>query len=219
MGYTTTFKGKFHCYRPESPELKVFLEEVRAGDLAAIGPLGDWLIDHDDWRGEVIAALCREPLDLAVFWLLFGLKPEHAAYLKAFNRTRRMKRKVSVAEELPDPIRTAVGLPLGPEAAYFVGGQGWAGQERDASVVDYNNPPKGQPGLWCQWDPSEDGTAIIWDGAEKFYYYGEWLTYIIDHFLGPWGYVVNGEMTWQGEDEEDVGTIFVVNNAVDLVAD
>jgi hypothetical protein len=126
---------------------------------------------------------------------------------------------VSVAEELPDPIRTAVGLPLGPEAAYFVGGQGYAGQERDASVVDSNNPPKGQPGLWCDWTPSEDCTAIVWDGGEKFYYYGEWLKYLIDHFLGPWGYVVNGEMTWQGEDEEDVGTIYVVNNAVDLVAD
>jgi hypothetical protein len=219
MGYTTTFEGRFHCYRPESPELEVFLDAVREGDHATLGPLGDWLIEHDDPRGEVVAALCKEEGNLEAFWRLFGLKPEHAAYLKAFNETRRMQRDPAIAAGIPDPLRAAAGLPLGPEAAYFVGGQGYAGQDSDDSVVDYNHPPKGQPGLWCQWVPAEDGTAIVWDDGEKFYYYGEWLTYLIDHFLAPWGYVLNGEMAWQGEDEEDVGTICVVNNVVDLVAE
>ena len=41
------------------------------------------------------------------------LAPEHAAYLKAFNATRRMKRDQFKAAELPDPIRDAAGLPLG----------------------------------------------------------------------------------------------------------
>ena len=30
--------------------------------------------------------------DVLAFWRLFGLKPEHAAYLTQFSRTRRMKR-------------------------------------------------------------------------------------------------------------------------------
>jgi hypothetical protein len=217
MGYTTEFEGRFLCYRPESPQLAVFLDAIREGDRTVLGPLGDFLIDHDDPRGEVITALSRELGDLAAFWRLFGLRPEHAAYLKAFSETRRIKRDEAIAAGLPDPIRVAAGLPLGREAGYFVGGEGFHGQLDDDSVIDGNRPPRGQPGLWCQWIPDEDGTAIVWDGVEKFYYYGEWLRYLLKHFLAPWGYVLNGEMKWQGEDESDVGTIVVVKNAVDLL--
>lgn len=142
------------------------------------------------------------------------LAPEHAAYLKAFNATRRMKRDAFKAAEMPDPLRDAAGLPLGPDAAYFVGGGGSYGQDRDASVVDYNHEPEGQPGLWCQWTPSEDGAAIEWDQGEKFYYYGEWLAYIVEHFLKPWGYDLSGSVTWQGEEVGDVGTLSVKDGRV-----
>ena len=40
-----------------------------------------------------------------------------------------------------------------------------------------------QPGLWCQWVPNASGTAIVWDEGEKFYYYIEWIKYLIEHFL------------------------------------
>lgn len=43
----------------------------------------------------------------------------------------------------------------------------------------------GQPGLRCQWEPTEDGTAIKWNGEEKFYKSPEWMTYLIDTFLKP----------------------------------
>jgi hypothetical protein len=36
-------------------------------------------------------------------------------------------------------------------------------------------------------------------------------------FLAPWGYVLNGEVEWQGEDEEDTGKILVVDNSVEVV--
>jgi hypothetical protein len=49
---------------------------------------------------------------------------------------------------------------------------------------------------------------------EKFYYYTEWLQYLCDHFLAPWGYVLNGEVTWEGEDHSDVGLLKVVDNKV-----
>ena len=35
----------------------------------------------------------------------------------------------------------------------------------------------------------------------------EWLQYIINNFIEPWGYVLNGEVNWQGERAEDIGTI------------
>lgn len=139
---------------------------------------------------------------------------EHRAYLTKFSETRRMRRNPSVADKLPDPDRIAVGLPVGNEGEYFVGAEGFAGQDRDDSVVDYNSSPNNQPGLWCQWIPTEDGTAIVWDGGEKFYDYVEWLEYIIKNFLAPWGYVLNGEVEWFGEDANDRGKIVVKNNAV-----
>lgn len=144
------------------------------------------------------------------------LAPEHREYLKAFSHTRRMKRKAELTAKRDDPAREAAGLAVGDEGGYFVGAGGMCGQESHGTpdIDDYNEPPKGQPGLWCQWEPNEDGTAIFWDGGEKFYYYVEWITYLIDHFLAPWGYVLNGTVEWSGEEQGDVGKIIVVDNEV-----
>lgn len=144
------------------------------------------------------------------FQLNKPLLPEHAAYLRAFADKRRMKRSERAAT-LPDPVREAVGLPIGPDGGYFVGGSGFCGQDRDASILDFNEEPQGQPGLWCKWVPSDDGATIIWSGAEKFYEYTAWLQYIIDHFLAPWGYSLSGSVTWQGESADDIGTLSVVD--------
>lgn len=141
------------------------------------------------------------------------LAPEHLKYLTRFNDTRRMRREALVAACLPDPVRIAAGLPIGKEGGYYVGSDG-NGQGRDASIQDSNAPPVGQPGLWCGWVPAEDGTAIIWDGGEKFYEYIDWIEYLIEHFLKPWGYHLNGEIIWKGEDLSDVGTIIIVDNVV-----
>ncbi len=90
------------------------------------------------------------------------------------------------------------------------------GQDDDDSVLDSNKPPKGQPGLWCQWVPNKLGTAIFWNQAEKFYSYVEWLEYLLKHFLTPWGYVVDGKVDWQGEEDSDRGTILVKDNKVTI---
>ena len=144
------------------------------------------------------------------------LTPEHAAYLTKFAETRRMKRNAIMLENynVPDPVRWAVDLEVGVEGAYFVGGTGDFGQGDDPSVLDHNIPPLGQPGLWCQWVPTQNLKGIEWDGGEKFYDYVEWLNYIIAHFLKPWGYVLNGKVRWEGEDREDMGTIWVNDNVV-----
>ena len=128
-----------------------------------------------------------------------------------------MKRNAKFAATLPDPFRNAVGLPIGNEAEYFVGGVGDFGQDDDLSVIDHNDPPKNQPGLWCQWVPSADGEGIEWNGGEKFYYYVEWLNYIIKNFLIPWGLVLNGTVKWRGEDFNDAGKIIVKDNVVSKV--
>jgi hypothetical protein len=125
-----------------------------------------------------------------------------------------MKRDAKKAETLPDLKRIAVGLPIGVEGGYFVGSEENFGQNNTPDVLNHNEPPQGQPGLWCQWTVNDANDAIEWDCGEKFYSYVEWLQYLIEHFLKPWGYTVNGTALWSGEESDDQGAIEVVNNRV-----
>lgn len=153
------------------------------------------------------------------FTLNQALTKAQAAYLRKFAETRRMGRNPALLQGELDLIRTAVGLPLGEEGGYFVGSRAPFGQDFEhPSVLANGRPPIGQPGLWCKWVPSRDRKKIMWSGAEKFYDYTAWLTYLITHFLAPWGYVLNGQVRWQGEDKSDVGTIYVEDNTVSAVA-
>ena len=154
-----------------------------------------------------------------VFQLDRPLSPAHRAYLEAFSRTRRMQRNEWLTKKLPDPIREAALLPVGLSGAYYVGSTYDFGQAHTPDIIDYNHPPFGQPGLWCQWIPTSNASGIKWDGKEKFYDYTEWLQYLLDNFLKPWGYVLGGEVTWQGEDSDDRGTIHVKDNRILEVAD
>jgi len=70
------------------------------------------------------------------------------------------------------------------------------------------------PGHYCQWIPTDDGMTIEWDGGEKFYYYVEWLEYLIKNILKPKDYIVNGTVKFQGEEDNDFGNIIVENNVV-----
>lgn len=82
----------------------------------------------------------------------------------------------------------------------------WNGEEAD---LDY-------PDSYNQWEVSDDGASIAWDGGEKFYCYVEWIKYIAD-LLKKNGHVLNGKVHWRGEDFDDIGTIEVVNNKVTAV--
>jgi hypothetical protein len=146
------------------------------------------------------------------------LTPEQADYLMRFNQTLRMKRDAAKAEMIPDPERVAVGLPIGNDGEYFVEGTGDFGQDEDASVIERNSPPGSQPGLWCQWVPSEDGTTLAWDEGEKFYNYVKWLEYLIKHFLAPWGRKITGQVSWKGEEDSDMGIIYAKDNRVEALA-
>lgn len=143
-----------------------------------------------------------------------ALKPEHVLYLQKFNDTRRMKRDEREAHHLTDTVRALTDLPVGKYGEYFVGGGGMAGQDRDSSILSLNDPPPSQPGLWCGWTVTDDGRYLEWDGGEKFYDYVPWIRYVIVHFLTRWGYLLNGQVQWRGEEFSDNGKITVENNIV-----
>ena len=136
-------------------------------------------------------------------------------YVNKFSNTRRMKRDNDKIKELfPNWKELCFRGDLGVEGEYFVGGTGMMGQDKDNSIIDYNNPAFTQPGLWCDWEITEDGTKLEWNGAEKFYDYMQWLDYLVCEFFHPLGYVLNGSVEWQGEDYDDFGTLTVTDNVV-----
>lgn len=136
-------------------------------------------------------------------------------YINKFSKTRRMKRSPELIKEtFPNWEELCFNGELGDEGEYFVGGTGFAGQDHDVSVLNHNVPARTQPGLWCDWVIGED--FLEWNGAEKFYHYEEWLEYLIDNFFQPLGYVLNGEIYWEGEDRDDFGTIHVEDNTIEM---
>ena len=133
------------------------------------------------------------------------LNAEEIRFLTKFAGTRRM------------------GRQQGP---YYVDAPGDFGQGHDPKIINYNEPPRGQPSLWCHWVPSEDGTSIAWDGGEKFYNSVDWMEYIINHFLRPGAiaarelpflqanHTVSGVISAQGEEPSDMWRLVVEDNVV-----
>ncbi|WP_263359522.1 hypothetical protein [Acidicapsa ligni] len=66
---------------------------------------------------------------------------------------------------------------------------------------------------------SEDREFIYPEEDESRHGFRVWLRLVIEHYLAPRGYVLNGEVTWEGEDRDDSGTIFVKENEVEAVDD
>lgn len=122
-------------------------------------------------------------------------------FLTNFSNTRRMGRQ-------------GLDAKYGVEGEFFCEDTANFGQNSVKGVIDFNTPPVTQPGLWCQWTPTEDGKSIEWNGGEKFYSYIEWIEYLIQKILAPNGYVLNGAVRWRGEDFDDDGTIRIEDNVV-----
>jgi hypothetical protein len=130
-------------------------------------------------------------------------------YLRRFAETRRMDRE------------------RGP---YFVDGSGPYGQGEDSDVRDRNARAAGQPGLWCQWVPNDEGTCLEWDGGEKFYEAEQWMAYLITHFLRlgahanaavdpqfadfTFDHILDGEIEAIGEEPDDRWLLRVAHNEV-----
>lgn len=135
---------------------------------------------------------------------------ELAAYINKFSEVRHMKRDVERIKEIyPNWEELCFNGHLGNEGEYFIG------EEWDKSIIDHNYPSDSQPGIWCQWIINNNG-ELAWDEGEKFYEYEAWLKYLIEHFFEPSGYILNGEIEFQGEDYDDFGIIYVKDNVVSI---
>lgn len=141
------------------------------------------------------------------------LNSAEIAYLRDFNMSRRMYRDNG---------------PL-----YAVPGSDH-GQAHADDIRDYNQPDPDQPGLWCGWTVTDDGTAIVWDEGEKFYNAAAWMKYLTEMLLAPSSaayiaehkgedarlalftsaHTLNGEIDAQGENPDDRWRLVVRDNEV-----
>ena len=92
------------------------------------------------------------------------LNADEVSFLRDLANTRRMN-------------RTKGPLYISKDANF--------GQDDRSDVIDYNQSHPDQPGLWLCWEPSDDGSAIAWNGAEKFYNSAEWMRYLVEKLLTP----------------------------------
>jgi len=150
------------------------------------------------------------------FKITGSLTPDQVKYIQTFSKTRRMKRNVEKLQELYDGEHGLPGGDYGLDGEFFAYDDGWFGQNRDESIIDYNSPSETQPGLWCNWTISDDGSELMWNGREKFYCYEDWLIYMIEKFFKPWNCVLNGTIAWQGEDVGDWGELVVIDNELSV---
>lgn len=140
------------------------------------------------------------------------LSSDRTAYLCAFSETRRCRRCFDHESAKSRSLRETVGLPFGEDGAHCA-----AAPEKDYDLAqDYNEPPEGQPSLWCNWEPSPDGCLLRWNGAEKSRRYVEWLQYLMKTYLGPWGHDLSGTICWSGEDFEDFGMITAQDGLIEV---
>lgn len=133
-----------------------------------------------------------------IFLINRKVDDETRRILDGLVSTRRVKRNVDQAK-------------YGVEGEFYF-------EDDENGIIDYNEPPRTQPGLWCQWEliGDDDYDGISWDGGEKFYNYIEWITYIIESVIRPRCYSLNGKVEWRGEDWEDTGTILIENNNITI---
>ena len=149
------------------------------------------------------------------------LNPHEIDYLQRFAATRHVHRR------------------KGP---YVVEGAGSAEESLDSGVISDSQPTRGLLNPWCKWEPTADGTAITWNGEEKFYDAEHWLAYLVDTFLKPdavvarerdspvpdrvypaalaeftFDHVVTGLIEAEGEEPDDRWRIEVRENTVYVV--
>lgn len=81
------------------------------------------------------------------------------------------------------------------------------------------SPGEDLPAYMDVFDISEGRTTILPDEDESTHGLRLCLMLLIEHFLAPLGYLLNGEVSWDADDVNDRGSIFVRDNLIEDVDD
>ena len=193
MGYSTDFFGSFKLSRPATAEEREYVNRI--ADTRRMQRDVNKLMEL--YKGEHGNPFAKDKTNADE---VYGFKGEYFA--------KNDSNMGQSSDESIIDFNAASG-----EIAWKDYNGDWAKREELQKALNADKIK--QPGLWCQWR-LDDETTLSWDGSEKFYNYIEWLQYLIVHFFEPWGIKVNGEVTWQGEDSNDMGKIIVTDNVIEI---
>ena len=161
------------------------------------------------------------------------LTEEHAKFLKDFAATRHYHRAWKPEEEkgkwFVDPeCKLEPDFYNDEEYKKVLYAKPYDHEKRKAyelekwGCISCNDVNPGMPSFYCQWVPTEDMMGIEWDGGEKFYEAKKWIEFIIENYLKPWGYVLNGQIEYRYGAKEypsEFGYLIVKDNIVEVAAD
>lgn len=141
------------------------------------------------------------------------LSPAQVAYLQEFSHSYRHK-FAPQWQSWPNPLREAVGLPVGIDGAYISSAMGTGADFLDNCFQVDTDPPDNQPSFQCCWTTNAQGSTVHWNKLQRTFAPVEWLNYLIAHFFEPWGVALNGVVQCHGEEEDDRSLIVVNKNLV-----
>lgn len=141
-----------------------------------------------------------------------ALNNDQVAYIQEFSQSYRHK-FAPKWQSWPNPLREAVGLPVGIEGEYISSDMGTGSDFIENCMEVDSNPPNTQPSFNCCWTTTK-GNALQWNKLHRTYEPVAWLNYMIEHFFKPWGVNLNGTVECHGEEKDDRTLIVVNNNTV-----
>lgn len=141
------------------------------------------------------------------------LTAAQVAYIQEFSGSYRHK-FAPKWQSWPNPLREAVGLPVGIDGEYISSAMGTGADFIENCMEVDTNTPNDQPSFQCCWTTNSKGTAVQWNKLRRTFAPTQWLEYMVEHFFIPWGVTLNGTVECHGEDKEDRTLIVVTNNSV-----
>lgn len=141
------------------------------------------------------------------------LSADQVAYIQEFSHSYRHK-FAPKWQSWPNPLREAVGLPVGIEGEYISSAMGTGVDFIENCMEVDTNTPNNQPSFQCCWTTTAKGNVVKWNKLGRTFAPVQWLEYMMEHFFKPWGVTLNGKVECHGEAKEDRTLIVVTNNTV-----
>lgn len=139
-----------------------------------------------------------------------ALTQDQVAYIQEFSTSYRHK-FAPKWQSWPNPLREAVGLPVGIDGEYISSAMGAGVDFIDNCMEVDTDTPNNQPSFQCCWTTNNKGNVVQWNKLGRTFAPAPWLEYMIEHFFKPWGVTLNGKVECHGEEKDD-RTLIVVNN-------
>lgn len=134
----------------------------------------------------------------------------YARYLGMFCEVPHWKRNEATCRLIKDPFRDAIGLPPGKYGEFVIG------TKKFDSSVSSKRPYKHHPSEFVPFAvnlDSEFKMTLNMVGSPRPSVLAKWTSYLLEKFIGPWGYNMNGYISW--DDDVTTGYVHVLNNVLE----